>query len=78
MMRPVLTWGGFGLRVFLSNLAAVLLVAHAMLGCCSHHVQAVTDAQGPVWLAGGCRGLQALHCLSVFRTGQCCDERQQR
>jgi hypothetical protein len=77
-MRPVLTWGGFGLRLFLSNLTAVLLVTHAILGCCPHHVQAVADVHSPVRLVHGCRGPEALHCHSAFRTGQCCDERQQR
>ena len=32
--------GGFVLRGFLSILTAVLLLAHAVLGCCAHHEHA--------------------------------------
>ncbi len=36
------------MRVFLSNLTAVMLFAHAVLGCCSHHLHACGESHGSV------------------------------
>jgi hypothetical protein len=50
-------WGGFVLRGFLTYFTAVMLCAHAVLGCCSHHVHACGESHGPVAFVDG-----AHHC----------------
>jgi len=78
MPQPISSTGGLFLRGFLSISTIVMLVAHAMLGCCVHHVHATREACDPAGLVDGFRGLDAHHCPSVVSPGQCCDERQQR
>jgi len=48
MQRKTLSSGGLALHRFLSNLTAVMLLTHAVLGCCAHHVHACGDAHGQV------------------------------
>jgi hypothetical protein len=41
------------LRGFLANFTAVMLFAHAALGCCTHHVHACGEPHGSVPLVDG-------------------------
>jgi hypothetical protein len=41
------------LRGFLTNLTAVMLFTHAVLGCCSHHVHACGESHGSVVFLDG-------------------------
>jgi hypothetical protein len=41
------------LRRFLTHLTAVMLFAHAVLGCCSHHLHACGESHGSVAFVDG-------------------------
>jgi hypothetical protein len=41
------------LRAFLTNLTAVMLFTHAVLGCCAHHEHACGESHGSVAFGGG-------------------------
>ena len=41
------------MRGFLTNLTVVMLFAHGVLGCCSHHVHACGESHGSLGLVDG-------------------------
>ena len=41
------------MRAFLATLTAVMLFAHAVLGCCAHHVHGCEKPHGSVAIGGG-------------------------
>jgi hypothetical protein len=49
------------LRSFLTYLTAVMLFAHALLGCCSHHVHACGQTHDQVSWMGGNRCVDEAH-----------------
>jgi hypothetical protein len=53
--------GGFALRRLLTILTAVMLFAHGMLGCCSHHVHACGQTHDPIARMGGNHCADAAH-----------------
>lgn len=65
------------MRRFVANLVAAALFAHAIFGCCAHHVHAFEDAYGPIGLVAGCAGVDAHHCDSGEACARCCEERGQ-
>ena len=71
-----LLMGGFVLRCFLTNLTAVMLFAHAVLGCCSHHVHACGQAHGRTAWMGGNHCADAAHEHSTGNSERSSDEHQ--
>lgn len=41
------------MRAFLATLTAVLLFAHAVLGCCAHHLHACGESHGSIAVGSG-------------------------
>lgn len=62
--------GGLVLRSFLTNLTAVMLFAHAVLGCCSHHVHACGQTHDQIAWLGGNRCAEAAHEHSTGESEQ--------
>lgn len=67
------------MRAGLSVLTIVMLLAHAVLGCCSHHVHACGEAHEPVGFhADGTQDLAICHSHTAPDSGQSGTEHQQR
>ena len=66
------------MRDFLSNLTAVMLVAHAVLGCCSHHVHACGQTHDQISRTGGNRCADAAHEHSTDKSERSSDPHQRR
>jgi hypothetical protein len=79
MPMSILTSGGSSVRGFLAVVTIVMLFAHSVLGCCSHHTHTCGEAHDPVGFhAHGGQGLAACHSHATADSEQSDNEHQQR
>ena len=66
------------MRSFLTNLTAVMLFAHSVLGCCSHHVHACGQTHDQIAWMGGNPWMGGNHCADAAHEHSTGESKQSR
>lgn len=66
------------MRSFLTNLTAVMLFAHSVLGCCSHHVHACGQTHDQIAWMGGNPWMGGNHCADAAHEHATGESKQSR